>query len=51
MIRFTIMIYLSMYRFPISNDPLYNSDIFGAEKGKGGLLTKSKERFQMEFRK
>jgi len=28
-------------RFPIANDPLYNSEIFGPRKGKGGELNKT----------
>ena len=32
----------SLFRFPISNDPLYNSNIFGPERGKGGVIGKTK---------
>ncbi len=30
-------------RFPIANDPLYNSEVFGPTKGKNGELNKSHE--------
>ncbi len=32
-----------VYRFPIANDPLYNSELFGPTKGKGGQLNKTHE--------
>jgi len=38
-----IRVHLQCLGFPITNDPLYNSDIFGKEKGKGGNLGKSRE--------
>jgi len=38
-----IRVHLQFLGFPITNDPLYNSDIFGPEKGKGGNLGKSQE--------
>ena len=39
-----IRVHLQFLGFPITNDPLYNSDIFGPEKGKGGNLGKSREK-------
>lgn len=38
-----IRVHLQFLGFPIANDPLYNSEIFGPEKGKGGRLNKSHE--------
>merc|ERR1711909_228043 len=38
-----IRVHLQFLGFPIANDPLYNSAIFGPEKGKGGSLGKSRE--------
>ena len=38
-----IRVHLQFLGFPIANDPLYNSAIFGPEKGKGGRLGKSRE--------
>ncbi|XP_023326991.1 RNA pseudouridylate synthase domain-containing protein 2 isoform X2 [Eurytemora carolleeae] len=46
-----IRVHLQYLGFPISNDPLYNSDIFGAEKGKGGLLTKTKDKLMEDLMK
>merc|ERR1711892_19121 len=37
-----IRVHLQFLGFPISNDPLYNSNIFGPEKGKGGHLGKTR---------
>jgi hypothetical protein len=37
----SMSIYLSGY--PVVNDPLYNHDVFGPEKGKGGRIGKSDE--------
>ena len=31
------------HRFPIANDPLYNSELFGPTKGRGGQLNKTHE--------
>jgi len=39
-----IRVHLQFLGFPITNDPLYNSDIFGPEKGKGGNLGKSRDK-------
>lgn len=38
-----IRVHLQFLGHPITNDPLYNSDIFGPEKGKGGNIGKSNE--------
>ena len=38
-----IRVHLQYLGFPIANDPLYNSQIFGPEKGKGGVTGKSHE--------
>ena len=38
-----IRVHLQFLGFPISNDPLYNSKIFGPEKGKNGVHGKSRE--------
>jgi len=38
-----IRVHLQYLGFPISNDPLYNSNIFGPTKGKDGIIGKSKE--------
>eukprot|EP00088_Acartia_fossae_P033673 TRINITY_DN3449_c0_g1_i4.p1 TRINITY_DN3449_c0_g1~~TRINITY_DN3449_c0_g1_i4.p1 ORF type:complete len:635 (+),score=125.16 TRINITY_DN3449_c0_g1_i4:124-2028(+) len=38
-----IRVHLQYLGFPISNDPLYNSDIFGPQKGKDGQIGKTKE--------
>ena len=29
--------------YPVVNDPLYNHDVFGPQKGKGGLIGKTDE--------
>ena len=29
--------------YPVVNDPLYNHEVFGPQKGKGGLIGKSDE--------
>ena len=36
-----MFIFISGY--PVVNDPLYNHDVFGPEKGKGGRIGKSDE--------
>merc|ERR1719397_948322 len=36
-----IRVHLQFLGFPIANDPLYNSQIFGPEKGKGGDIGKT----------
>jgi len=38
-----IRVHLQYLGFPIANDPLYNSTIFGANKGKDGEFGKSRE--------
>ena len=38
-----IRVHLQYLGFPIANDPLYNSQIFGPEKAKGGLTGKTNE--------
>lgn len=38
-----LRVHLQYLGFPIANDPLYNSDIFGPNKGKGGDIGKSRE--------
>ena len=38
-----IRVHLQFLGFPIANDPLYNSPIFGPEKGKSGVIGKSRE--------
>ena len=38
-----IRVHLQYLGFPIANDPLYNSQIFGPEKGKGGVTGKTRE--------
>eukprot|EP00093_Oithona_nana_P013245 13245.XXX_674057_672063_1 [CDS] Oithona nana genome sequencing. len=38
-----IRVHLQYLGFPIVNDPLYNHDVFGPEKGKGGRIGKSDE--------
>ena len=38
-----IRVHLQYLGFPIANDPLYNSQIFGPEKGKGGITGKTEE--------
>ena len=39
-----IRVHLQFLGFPISNDPLYNSQIFGPEKGRNGAIGKSREK-------
>jgi len=39
-----IRVHLQFLGHPITNDPLYNSEIFGPEKGKGGNIGKTKEK-------
>ena len=36
--------------FPVVNDPLYNHEVFGAEKGKGGRIGKSDEQLIQDLR-
>ena len=38
-----IRVHLQYLGFPIANDPLYNSQIFGPEKGRGGVTGKTEE--------
>ena len=38
-----IRVHLQYLGYPIVNDPLYNHDVFGPEKGKGGRIGKSDE--------
>eukprot|EP00092_Neocalanus_flemingeri_P099282 GFUD01126659.1.p1 GENE.GFUD01126659.1~~GFUD01126659.1.p1 ORF type:complete len:546 (-),score=157.75 GFUD01126659.1:32-1669(-) len=44
-----IRVHLQFLGFPITNDPLYNSEIFGPEKGKGGDLGKSHEQLVQDL--
>ena len=37
------LIFLAFSGYPVVNDPLYNHDVFGPEKGKGGRIGKSDE--------
>ena len=39
-----IRVHLQYLGFPIANDPLYNSQIFGPDKGKGGVTSKTNEK-------
>ena len=38
-----IRVHLQYLGFPIVNDPLYNHEVFGPQKGKGGIFGKSDE--------
>jgi len=44
-----IRVHLQYLGFPISNDPLYNSTIFGPEKGKNGVIGKTQDELIAEL--